>query len=95
MIMFLLSKVPAAGYKRASNWEMGPAMIKSRQILHSKHMLKFGTCTTFLLHRDLQQSENQIPSWILDIKKVSRLFLDTGDFGLHVYLSPPLMLPDV
>ena len=21
--------------------------------------------------------------------------LDTGDFGLHVYLSPPLMLPDV
>ena len=66
--------------KRASNWEMGPAMIKSRQISNSKHMLKFGTGTTFLLHRDLQQSENQIPSWILDIKKVSRLFSRHGRF---------------
>ncbi len=55
-------------------------MIESRQILQSKHMLKFGTGTTFLLRRDLQQSENQIPSWIPDIKKVSRLFSRHGRF---------------
>ena len=41
-------------------------MIKSRQILHSQHVLKFGTDASFLVRRALQQSENQIPSWILD-----------------------------
>ena len=61
-------------HKRDSNWEMGPSMTKSRQILLSKHMLKFGTGTIFLFRRDLPPSENQIPSWILDIKKLSRLF---------------------
>ena len=53
---------------------MGLSMTKSRQILLSKHMLKFGTGTIFLFRRDLPPSENQIPSWILDIKKLSRLF---------------------
>ena len=59
---------------------MGPSMTKSRQILLSKHMLKFGTGATFLLCRDLPKSENQIPSWILDIKEAIMIVLDTGDF---------------
>ena len=66
-------------------------MIKSSQIWHSKHVLKFSTGKSFLLRRVLQQSENQIPSWIHDIKEGIRIVLDTGAFGLHVYLSPPLM----
>ena len=71
------------------------AIIKYRQILHSKHRLKFGTGKSFLLRRVLQQSENQIPSWIHDIKEGIRIVLDTGAFSFHVYHSPPLMLPYV
>ena len=43
-------------------------------------MLKFGTGTTFLVRRDLQQSENLIPSWILHIKEGIKIVLDTGEF---------------
>ena len=62
---------------------MGLAIIEYRQILLSKHMLKFGTGTTFLLPRDLQKSENQIHSWIRDKSRKEALknVLDTGDFG--------------
>ena len=56
------------------------AIIKSRQILHSKHGLKFGTDKSFLLRRGLQQSENQIPSWILDIREAIKIVLDTSDY---------------
>ena len=83
--------------KRDSNWEMGPSMTKSRQILLSKHMLKFGTGTIFLFCRDLPPSENQLPSWILDIKKQSKIVLDTGDFRFSClpFSTYLLMLPDV
>ena len=61
---------------------MGPSMTKSRQILLSKHMLEFCTDTTFLLRRDLPKSENQIPSWIFDIKEAIKIVLDMGDFRI-------------
>ena len=56
-------------------------MIKSSQIWHSKHVLKFSTGKSFLLRRVLQQSENLIPSWIINIKEPIKIVLDTGDFS--------------